>query len=85
MNVLKRPYEGDLAAVWAYLDLVKDVCEGDLAVVLGASDQRQMLCHAAARVWVQPKEWERPYTQAIPKHSRYESWASSISAVQLIH
>ena len=65
MNVLKRSYEGARAAVWAYLDPVKDVCEGARAVVLGASDQRQMLCHVAARVWVQPKRWERLYTEAL--------------------
>ena len=72
MNVLKRPYEDALVAASVYVDRVKDVCEDALAVVLGASDQKQMLCHVAARVWVQPKEWERPYSEAIPRHSIYE-------------
>lgn len=52
MNVLKRPYEGDLAVVWVELDQAKDVCEVALAVVLGVSDQRQLLEHVATRVWV---------------------------------
>jgi hypothetical protein len=57
--------------VWAELDLVKDVCEDALAVVLGVSDHRQMLSHVVALVWVPPKEWARPYTEATQRRSRY--------------
>jgi len=69
--MIKQPSEDALVVVWVELDRVKDGCEDVLAVVLGVSDHRQALCPVAARLWVPPKQEERPYSAAIQRHSRY--------------
>ena len=60
MNVLKRPYEGALVAVWAESDQARDVCAGALAVVSAQSDQVPLLCEVVLVVLVRPKVQEPP-------------------------